>query len=104
MLHGVDRGLMRQVHMRTVGAGLRCCKTRRTALLAANLCLRAACAACAQIRKLLQRDPALRPTPRQLLAERIFQARGNTTTHVSQGSSLSHGSSGTCGAASPLSS
>jgi hypothetical protein len=36
-----------------------------------------------QVRRLLQRDPALRPTPRQLLSERLFQARGVTTTQVS---------------------
>ncbi|WIA24022.1 hypothetical protein OEZ85_013642 [Tetradesmus obliquus] len=46
------------------------------------------------VRRLLQRDPALRPTPRQLLSERLFQARGVTTTQVSQGSNISHGSAG----------
>jgi hypothetical protein len=42
----------------------------------------AAAAACSQVRRLLQRDPGLRPTPRQLLSERLFQARGVTTTQV----------------------
>ncbi|KAF6257063.1 hypothetical protein COO60DRAFT_45158 [Scenedesmus sp. NREL 46B-D3] len=34
------------------------------------------------VRRLLQRDPALRPSLRQLLAEKLFQARGGTTTQV----------------------
>jgi hypothetical protein len=37
------------------------------------------------VRRLLQRDPALRPTPQQLLSERLFQARGVTTTQVNCG-------------------
>jgi hypothetical protein len=45
------------------------------------LCCSCCCCWC-QVRRLLQRDPALRPTPRQLLAERLFQARGVTTTQV----------------------
>jgi hypothetical protein len=35
-----------------------------------------------KVRRLLQRDPALRPTPQQLLSERLFQAHGVTTTQV----------------------
>lgn len=48
-----------------------------------------ACCCAVQVRRLLQRDPALRPTARQLAAARLFNARGNTTTAMQQGIGMS---------------